>query len=177
MAEYVNMAVVSFVLATLFLGGYQVPFASTALLQANPRIALAILGGLLAVGGGLFGASVYQRADSQKFLETGMRRLEPFLLSGLGFAVCLLGLMGALYSFAGPIPQILGDVLAPLLQAAVLLAKVFFFCWLFVWVRWTLPRFRYDQLMRMGWKLMLPLALLNVAVTGVLVLIDREGVL
>lgn len=40
-------------------------------------------------------------------------------------------------------------------------AKLLFFCWVFIWIRWTLPRFRYDQLMFMGWKVMLPLSLLN----------------
>lgn len=45
--------------------------------------------------------------------------------------------------------------------------KVGFFMWLFVWVRWTLPRFRYDQLMNLGWKVMLPLSLINIFATGV----------
>ena len=39
--------------------------------------------------------------------------------------------------------------------------------WFYVWVRWTLPRFRYDQLMDLGWKVMLPLAIINIALTGV----------
>jgi NADH-quinone oxidoreductase subunit H len=53
----------------------------------------------------------------------------------------------------------------------VLVLKFAFFFWLFIWVRWTLPRFRYDQLMKLGWKVMLPLALLNIGVTGGLVLL------
>ena len=48
-----------------------------------------------------------------------------------------------------------------LLSVASFLAKVLFMCWVFVWVRWTLPRFRYDQLMALGWKVMLPMALAN----------------
>jgi len=45
--------------------------------------------------------------------------------------------------------------------------KLGFFMWFFVWVRWTLPRFRYDQLMDLGWKVMLPLSLANIFVTSV----------
>jgi NADH-quinone oxidoreductase subunit H len=51
----------------------------------------------------------------------------------------------------------------------VFLAKTSGFLFLFLWVRWTLPRFRFDQLMRLGWKVALPLALLNLIATGALV--------
>jgi NADH-quinone oxidoreductase subunit H len=57
-----------------------------------------------------------------------------------------------------------------LLSIAVFAAKTFAFIWLFIWVRWTLPRFRYDQLMSLGWKAFLPLSLLNLLWTGWLVL-------
>jgi NADH-quinone oxidoreductase subunit H len=48
-----------------------------------------------------------------------------------------------------------------LLSVAAFAAKLLFFCWVFIWVRWTLPRFRYDQLMFLGWKVMLPMSLAN----------------
>ncbi len=54
-------------------------------------------------------------------------------------------------------------------QAASFVIKLAFFMWLFVWIRWTLPRFRYDQLMDLGWKVMLPLSLLNIFITGFLI--------
>jgi len=45
-------------------------------------------------------------------------------------------------------------------------AKVIFFIFTFMWIRWTLPRFRYDQLMNLGWKKLIPLAILNILLTG-----------
>jgi len=60
-----------------------------------------------------------------------------------------------------------------LLQIAAFAIKVFFFCWFLLLIRWTLPRFRYDQLMHLGWKILLPISVLNIFVTGlVLVLLE-----
>jgi NADH-quinone oxidoreductase subunit H len=49
--------------------------------------------------------------------------------------------------------------------------KIFFFIFFFIWVRWTVPRFRYDQLMKLGWRILIPLAIANIAITGIVILI------
>jgi NADH-quinone oxidoreductase subunit H len=59
-----------------------------------------------------------------------------------------------------------GNLLS-ILQLGFFFAKVIFFIFFFMWVRWTIPRFRYDQLMHLGWKILIPLAILNILATGV----------
>lgn len=111
MGEYFHMVVGAFVVATLFFGGWQVPYLADAGFRFPGGVAVAVPGALV------------------------------FLL-----------------------------------RIAALFVKVAFFAWLFVWVRWTIPRFRYDQVMRLGWKVMLPLALLNIFATGaVLLLVGPVG--
>jgi NADH-quinone oxidoreductase subunit H len=57
--------------------------------------------------------------------------------------------------------------LLPFFQFGFLFSKIVFFIFFFMWVRWTIPRFRYDQLMTLGWKILLPLAILNILITGI----------
>ena len=60
--------------------------------------------------------------------------------------------------------------LAAILGIIFLFAKIFFFIFFFMWVRWTVPRFRFDQLMNLGWKILIPLSIFNVAITGFFIL-------
>jgi NADH-quinone oxidoreductase subunit H len=60
--------------------------------------------------------------------------------------------------------------IAALIGIAALMFKVVIFLFVFMWVRWTIPRFRYDQLMNLGWKVLIPLALINMLVTGGVIL-------
>jgi len=103
MGEYMNMAVGSGLIATLYFGGYQ-----------------------LLPGFGLL--------------------LDSLQLSPTGYMWAKLAL-----------------------QNVSLGVKVGLFMWLFVWVRWTVPRFRYDQLMDLGWKMLLPLSLFNIFITAVMI--------
>ena len=102
-AEYINMFLSSAVMATLFFGGYDIPFVNDA---------------------------------------------------------ALLEKIGANWT--------------ALLEFGSLFIKIVCFIFLFMWVRWTVPRFRYDQLMNLGWKILLPLALFNMLVTGALILLKQN---
>jgi len=61
-----------------------------------------------------------------------------------------------------------------LIGTLVFLVKIAFFIFVFIWVRWTIPRFRYDQLMRLGWKTLLPLAIANVIITGFVIMLKNH---
>lgn len=60
---------------------------------------------------------------------------------------------------------------ANIIGIVVLFMKICFFIFFFMWVRWTIPRFRYDQLMRLGWKILIPLAIANIFITGIIILL------
>lgn len=66
--------------------------------------------------------------------------------------------------------NVAGHNVATLLGTAVFFAKSLFGVFFYMWVRWTLPRFRYDQLMNLGWKALIPLAMLNIVITGLAVM-------
>jgi NADH-quinone oxidoreductase subunit H len=71
------------------------------------------------------------------------------------------------------LPFALGSVELALIQFACFALKVALFIFFFVWVRWTVPRFRYDQLMALGWKIMLPLAIVNLLITGFIIMLFK----
>jgi NADH-quinone oxidoreductase subunit H len=66
-----------------------------------------------------------------------------------------------------------GVNIANILAALSLLAKTSFFIFFYMWVRWTIPRFRYDQLMKLGWKMLFPLAIVNIFLVGIFTLLFK----
>jgi NADH-quinone oxidoreductase subunit H len=63
-----------------------------------------------------------------------------------------------------------GVNIANVIGIFVLFAKICFFIFFYMWVRWTIPRFRYDQLMNLGWKILIPLSIINIMITGIVIL-------
>ena len=72
------------------------------------------------------------------------------------------------YPFMDVVNAAVGPTWGPLIGVVALFAKIIAFIFFFMWVRWTIPRFRYDQLMDLGWKILIPLAIVNIVITGLI---------
>ncbi len=167
MGEYTAIIVSSAVIVSLFFGGWQVPFLPTEALISGAEFHLTNFTfgfSILSILAGIFLVAKFRRRfhDARDF-EVLIFGLPALLVGGglLGFVIT--------HSFY-PLPEWAPPVFAAAVQCVCFLTKVLLFCFVFVWTRWTLPRFRYDQLMSFGWKGMLPLALFNIMVTGVVLL-------
>lgn len=75
------------------------------------------------------------------------------------------------YPFMDLAAESLGQNAANIIGIIALFAKILFFIFFYIWVRWTIPRFRYDQLMNLGWKMLIPLAIANIVLTGIITII------
>ena len=114
--------------------------------------------------------------------EYSAMKFSLFFIAEYANMVTASALMATLFFGGWDIPFTLWDNLAPHTGIKTLLTllffggKVLFFVFLYMWIRWTLPRFRYDQLMSLGWKLLLPLALVYiVAIATTIVTLDSLG--
>ncbi|ARU47637.1 complex I subunit 1/NuoH family protein [Sulfurospirillum diekertiae] len=167
--EYVAMSASSALIVTLFLGGYHLPYLNTQTLQSfMPWILMFVILALPV-------ASFYTMRWIQKhnrwhkagdvrnresaFLQKGLIGINVLFIAGLG-ALLLLGLT-----------QTSTNVATAVIQIATFALKLLLMNFVFVWVRWTLPRFRYDQLQTLGWKVLMPLAIFNIIVTATIVVI------
>lgn len=172
MAEYVNMVVASGLMVTLFFGGYQIPFLSTETLIAHAPLITKVAFGGGAVGAVLLGLLALKSYTPGHYKDN--RDYEPLVVGMLAFGGAAVSAAMAFLPGLGPIPgydhPTMGSAAAALLQFSLFAGKVLFFCWVFIWVRWTLPRFRYDQLMRLGWNYMLPIGFFNVLLAGLYVI-------
>jgi NADH-quinone oxidoreductase subunit H len=147
-AEYTSMITVSCLCTIMFFGGWLSPFpASWHFMHYLPSVMLIPFG-------------IWVMWDGIRY-ETIWGRL---VLPGIGTVIALIGI--ALLAF----PAVNEYIQAPFW----FLAKVFVFLFVYVWMRGTLPRLRYDQLMSFGWKFLLPVSIVNVIVTSFVILL-RSG--
>ena len=99
--------------------------------------------------------------SSMKF---AMYFMAEYMHMIVGSAVAVTLFLGGWHFFG--LEKVGGPFWSGVISFGIFFAKTAFFLFVFIWVRWTLPRFRYDQLMNLGWKFLLPVALTTIVVTG-----------
>ncbi len=170
MGEYVAMNTASAVIITVVFGGYQLPWVSTAMLLENFTTFTVTL--MMGVPIFLFIFIKWMRKNNrvkETLSSDGGRNFETKVLTT---ALVLMGLfieMLLLYvSFIAP--SDLGATLTvAIFQVITFVIKLMMFNIFFIIIRWTLPRFRYDQVQKLGWVYLLPLALFNLFITAIIV--------
>jgi NADH-quinone oxidoreductase subunit H len=160
LAEYANMVIVAGIATTLFLGGWlrpgaryheQIPSTSIEWLDALPT--------LLTLGVALYCVSRVRKQPVK------IQKIVMALVAGL--CVIIAGVLaGALVAPPAVMQGIHG--------AFWFMAKVFAYIYAFLWIRFTFPRYRFDQLMRLGWRFLIPLALVNVIGVGVAIVLRQQ---
>jgi len=144
MAEYANMITVAAVATLLFLGGWT-PLFPAPYSNVIPVLLFAATGLLLLIAG----TAPARRMDKYTFPVVGVISLGIALIFGVSFLV--------------PVVQTI------LMSLFWFLAKLLVILFIFIWIRGTLPRFRYDQLMRFAWTILFPIAMANLLLTALAV--------
>ena len=154
-AEYTAMITVSCLATILFFGGWLSPFpASWTFMHYIPSITLIPFG-------------LWVIYDGIKY-ETIFGKL---VLPAVGFAIFAIGALLLAGAWVAPLHAV-NEFIQPVFWFT---AKVFVFLFFYVWARGTLPRLRYDQLMNVGWKLLLPVSIANLILTAIVILLRSHS--
>ena len=159
LAEYTNMVVVASIATTLFLGGWLRPFAGTQafdFLDYLPPLLMLVVAGYC-----------FYRVPKQPV------KIQQAVLAAVGLLLVLVGGILAAPLLA-PAGSLLADAKAGLHGAFWFLLKVGLYLYVFMWLRFTFPRYRFDQLMRLGWQFLVPLSIVNVMGIGVALVLHRQ---
>jgi len=189
MGEYAHIVINSMLIATMFLGGFDVPFLHTEGVKEHLGLVIAAI--LAVFGASALGLMLLLRRWAGLYAKTNSTdkaaHAREYAVLGALFGGAGVGLLLAAVASAVLIKTsttlVGGEAIYPLwtslltafVQFGVLLAKALVFCWVWVWVRWSLPRFRYDQVMSLGWKILLNVALVNLLITAIVAKLLQGG--
>ncbi len=166
MGEYIAMSAASALIVTIFFGGYQIPWLNTQSMHEHMDAIIMVLMLILPLLSLSFISWMKRNnsCDASRLRETGFATIfiAVFVLILEGFFFYLL---------ASQMSTEQNSIFIMILQISSFAFKVMMMNFVFVWIRWTFPRFRYDQTQHLGWNILLPLALFNIFITAIFVVI------
>ena len=157
LSEFMAVVFVAAITATLFFGGWQVPYLYGDGFHMPSQVFFTIVGAVFLIIG-------------LPLILTGKAR-QSFFHSAVGIVLALNGVafIGMTFFAVGGVLE-LPYLVVVFARIGAFLLKVVILTWFQLMLRWTLPRFRYDQIMHLGWKVLLPLALINLVITALVLL-------
>ena len=167
--EYSAMSASSAIIVTLFFGGYHLPWLDTATIQNNMNIVIIALIVLIPIK--IFILTSWMKKNNKAIGYDVSRIKETKILTIVfwGIAAVLIAVLGMF--LATGLGENGVNIATAAIQIGTFLAKFFVMAFVYIWVRWTVLRFRYDQLQMLGWKVLLPLALANIVITAIVVVV------
>ena len=168
-SEFAAMSAASALIVTLFFGGYQVPWLNTQALHQH--IDILIIASMIILPLIIYVFTKWIKKNNSWVDSNDPRDKESKILIRIfwGITIVVISILGLLLITGLSSNGI--HIATAMVQVSTFLIKFFLMNFFFVWIRWTLLRFRYDQLQLLGWKVLLPLALLNIVITATYVLV------
>jgi NADH-quinone oxidoreductase subunit H len=169
--EYAAMSASSAIIVTLFFGGYQIPWLDTNSIQSNINYVIMAIIIILPIK--IFFFTKWMKKNNKAIGENISREKETKILTFAFWSLSLF-IIVILISFLVTGLGTNGiNIITAVIQIAVFLIKFFMMAFVFIWIRWTVLRFRYDQLQMLGWKVLIPLALLNIVITAIVIVVGK----
>jgi len=170
MAEYIAMNSASAVVITMFFGGYTLPYLSTSGMKEHFDI---LVIGIMVVAPIIIYLAIKWIEKNNRvkssMIDDGSRAFETKVFKIILISlVVIIEVLGIVLLTIIDNPNIINSVIM-ILQIAIFIFKLLIFNIFFIVVRWTLPRFRFDQVQTLGWKYLLPISILNIIVTAIII--------
>ena len=170
--EYAAMSASSAIIVTLFFGGYQIPWLDTSAIQSN--INYVIIGIIVILPIKAYILTTWMKKNNRSKNDDKSRDKETKILTFAFWGLSLF-IMAILILFLLTGIGTNGiNIVTTVIQVGTFLIKFFMMAFVFIWIRWTVLRFRYDQLQMLGWKVLIPLALLNIVVTAIVIVVGNN---
>lgn len=169
--EYAAMSASSAIIVTLFFGGYQIPWLDTHAIQSNFNYVILAIVILLPIKVLIF--TRWMKKNNRSKDSDKSREKETKILTLVFWSLTLL-IVATLITFLITGLGTNGvNIATAVIQIGTFFVKFFMMAFVFIWIRWTVLRFRYDQLQMLGWKVLIPLALLNIVITAIVIVVGN----